>query len=96
MVNDGLGVPFRDGRGDAIAMGVFAGRSASDCLGVEVAEAMFDLTTREGTPSVELLDIEDTFEKVRGRCNPLDCDRRLRVEGYLPLAVGGRGGSTLS
>lgn len=94
MVKEGLGVPLMDGRGDRAGMADFAGRSASDCLGVEVAEAVLVLTSRECRPSVEPLDFEDAFEKARGRAAVWD--RRLRVEGYLPRAPRGRGGSTLS
>lgn len=89
-------MPFRDGRRAAAGMDVFAGRSARDCLGVGVVEEVFDLVLPGGMPGIELLDIEDALEAPRGRCNPRSCDRRLRVEGYLPLAPGGRGGSVLS
>lgn len=96
MVKDGLGVVLRDGRDDPAGIAVFTCRSARDCLGVDVEEVLLDLASLGGTPEIELLDTEDVFEKVRGRCNPADCNRRPRVEGYLPLALGGRGGRTLS
>ena len=62
MVKDGLGVPLRDGRGDPAGIAVFADRSASDCLGVDIWEVLIDLASLEGTPSMELLDTEDVFE----------------------------------
>jgi hypothetical protein len=62
MVKDGLGVPLRDGRGDPTGIADFVGRSASDCLGVDVEEVLIDLASPEGTPSIELLDMEDAFE----------------------------------
>lgn len=62
MVKDGLGVPLRDGRGDPTGIAVFFGRSASDCLGVDIWEVLIDLASLEGTPSIELLETEDVFE----------------------------------
>lgn len=62
IVEDGLGVPPMDGRGDPTGIAVFACRSTSDCLGVDVGEALLNLTSPGGTPSVELLDTEDVFE----------------------------------
>lgn len=94
MVKDGLGVPLRDGRGGPAGIAVFA--CASDCRGVDVVEVLVDLTSLGGTPDIELLDTDDAVEQVRGRCNPAGCDRRPRVEGYLPLVLVGRGGRTLS
>ena len=95
IVNDGLGAPLREGRGDAVWMVGFAGRSARDCLGVDVAEGVLGLTSAEGGPRIEWLDSEDALEDTRGRCNAPICGRRP-TEGYLALAPGGRGGSVLS
>lgn len=62
MVRDGLGVPLRDGRGEPAGIDVFVGLPPSDCLGVDVGETLIELASPEGTPSMELLDTDDTLE----------------------------------